>query len=142
MKVGDKLQLSAKVTEGTNKGIVWVSSNPEIAAVDQFGMVTALKEGNVEIAAVAEDGQGAYAICTVTVNNGTKVLQPEDNQKKPTDKNNVVNKTVQKNVSTVQGSNSPRTGDQNGMAIQIALVMLLISAGAMIVIFITKKKFS
>ena len=59
LKVGDKLQLTAKITEGTNQEIVWVSSDPQVASVDQLGMVTALKAGKTEIAAVAADGQGA-----------------------------------------------------------------------------------
>ena len=51
----------------TNKKIIWSSSNPKIATVDQTGNVTALFLGNVVISAVSEDG-GFIDSCYVTVN--------------------------------------------------------------------------
>ena len=139
LKVGETLQLSAKVTEGTNKGILWVSSNPDIASVDQFGLVTAVKEGNVEIAAVAEDGQGAYAICAITVSakKDSAVIKDTNN----TTNNNTSNKTAGQSTSTTTKTTSLQTGDQNLMGILMAAMLLTVSIGAIVTLVLKKKKF-
>ena len=56
--VGNKLQLSAEVTPANakDKSVTWSSSDTSLATVDANGLVTALKEGNVEITAAANDG--------------------------------------------------------------------------------------
>lgn len=139
LKVGETLQLSAKVTEGTNKGILWVSSNPDIASVDQFGLVTAVKEGNVEIAAVAEDGKGAYAICAITVSDkkDSAVIKDTNN----TTNNNTSNKTAGQSTSTTTKTTSLQTGDQNLMGILMAAMLLTVSFGAIVTLVLKKKKF-
>ncbi|MDE7328110.1 MAG: Ig-like domain-containing protein [Lachnospiraceae bacterium] len=55
-------------------GVVWESLNPEIAVVDkQTGRVTALKAGDTQIKAIAEDESGVEAICVVHVRNPVPV---------------------------------------------------------------------
>ena len=55
---------TVKPDNATNKTVTWSSSNPTIAAVDQNGEVTAVKEGTAIITAKAGD---KTATCTVTV---------------------------------------------------------------------------
>lgn len=49
--VGDVISLSKEVTpfNATRKNVVWESSNPEVASVNKFGELTALKAGEVAI---------------------------------------------------------------------------------------------
>ena len=50
----------------TNKTVVWTSNHPEIASVDQEGVVTGIKKGQAIITVMAEDGEFT-ATCQVTV---------------------------------------------------------------------------
>lgn len=51
-------------------GVVWESEDPSIAVVDrQNGRVTALKAGDTQIRAIAEDESGVESICVVHVRN-------------------------------------------------------------------------
>ena len=60
--------------ENATYGVVWESLNPEIAVVDkQTGKVTALKAGDTQIKAIAEDESGVEAICVVHVRNPVPV---------------------------------------------------------------------
>lgn len=58
--VTDEIQLSNTIypEDVTYHRVAWVSSNPEIASVDETGKVTLLKEGDVEIYCVAQDRSG------------------------------------------------------------------------------------
>jgi uncharacterized protein YjdB len=49
-----------------NKTVIWVSSHPAIASVNEFGIVNALAEGTATITATTEEGD-LTASCTVTV---------------------------------------------------------------------------
>ena len=59
--------LTATVTPGdaSDTGVSWYSSNPAIATVDAYGLVTAISPGTAVIIAATADG--AAASCTVTV---------------------------------------------------------------------------
>lgn len=63
----DTLRLAAALPTGTQGKITWSSSNPEVAAVDQTGFVTAAAIGKTNIVATAYNGQ--KATCAVTVLN-------------------------------------------------------------------------
>lgn len=65
---GDTAQLTATVfSEGkADTGIIWTSDNPEVATVDEKGMVTAVGLGVANIIATTVDG-GYIASCPVTV---------------------------------------------------------------------------
>jgi len=58
MKVGDTLQLTAIVSpeNADNKNITWESNNPDVASVDENGLVTALSAGTANITVTTEDG--------------------------------------------------------------------------------------
>jgi uncharacterized protein YjdB len=49
--VGDSLQLSAELApkNATLRNVIWISSDPEIATVDKFGVLTARQSGEAEI---------------------------------------------------------------------------------------------
>ena len=69
LKKGDSITLSTTITptNATLTDVVWNSSNPSVAVVDQSGKITALSAGNATITATAIDGSDATATCTVTV---------------------------------------------------------------------------
>ena len=70
---GDVKQLSAVVSpaDADNTGVIWASSNPNIAAVSADGRVTAVNEGSCVITATCKDNASISASCTIVV--GTPV---------------------------------------------------------------------
>ena len=66
---GNAATITATITpsNATIKNIVWTSSNPQIATVDQSGKVTALTPGIATITAMANDGSNVSAYCKVVV---------------------------------------------------------------------------
>ena len=52
----------------TNKEVNWVSSDTSIATVDSNGKVVGVAPGTATITAIAKDGSGYNATCSVTVN--------------------------------------------------------------------------
>ena len=69
LKATETLQLTASASpaEATDLNIIWKSDNEEVVTVDATGLVTAVSVGSAEIKALAADGSGANAVCTVTV---------------------------------------------------------------------------
>ncbi|MGN1031152.1 MAG: Ig-like domain-containing protein, partial [Butyricicoccaceae bacterium] len=66
LEVGGSETLTAKVTPAEDAAeVTWTSSNPEVAAVDENGTVTAQSVGTAEITATASNG--ASAVCKVEV---------------------------------------------------------------------------
>ena len=68
LKKGETLQLSATVKpeNATNKNVIWKSSNENVCAVTQTGLVVAIGEGKTIITVVPENGVG-QAQCEVNV---------------------------------------------------------------------------
>ncbi len=66
---GEQLQLTATVLpeNATNPDLVWSSSDPEVAAVNQSGLVTALFPGLTTIRATAQDGSGVFGEAIIEV---------------------------------------------------------------------------
>jgi SrtB family sortase len=69
LAVGNSLQLEAKLMPQnvSNRDVVWHSSNPEVAVVDDQGLVSARKNGTATITATSVDGE-YEAECEVTTN--------------------------------------------------------------------------
>lgn len=68
LEIGDTQQLQPEVgpSDCDNQQLIWCSSNPLAASVDQNGLVQALLPGFARITAVAADGSGTTASCAVT----------------------------------------------------------------------------
>ncbi|MBQ2398998.1 MAG: Ig domain-containing protein, partial [Muribaculaceae bacterium] len=64
-----EIQLTATVLpeNTTNKGVVWSSSDNEIASVDETGLVKMLRVGSVVITATTVDGSDLSASCHITI---------------------------------------------------------------------------
>jgi uncharacterized protein YjdB len=54
-------------SNATDPSLTWSSSDPDVATVDDEGVVTALTVGTTTVKAAANDGSGKYAECAVTV---------------------------------------------------------------------------
>ena len=67
--VKETAQLNYEITPDytTDKSVVWASSKPQIASVDQNGLVTAHKRGTATITVTCQDGSKKYARATVNV---------------------------------------------------------------------------
>ncbi len=53
--VGDEVELDTKISDNAKEKIVWESSNPKIASVDEEGLVTVHQKGTVIISAFVKD---------------------------------------------------------------------------------------
>ncbi len=98
MMVGEsqKLTVTIKPTDATNKNVTWKSSNPKIATVDENGKVKALKPGKVTITATAKDGSKKYGSITITIE--------EEEEEEPTETNVAVTGVK------IQGDNEVKVG--------------------------------
>lgn len=83
LDLGETFQLVATINNNANnKNIIWTSSNPNVASVDETGFVRTLVGGDTTITATAADGSGVFATCNVssvvlitsiTINNGNDI---------------------------------------------------------------------
>ena len=69
LAAGSSTKITAKVSpeDATDKGIGWISSNPDVASVDPDGTVTGNKSGEAEIIAEALDGSGVKGSIKIKV---------------------------------------------------------------------------
>lgn len=69
LEVGKSARLTATISPDntTNKAVKWLSSNENIAQVDDNGNVTAIGAGYCSIYAKADDGSGKFAKCLIHV---------------------------------------------------------------------------
>ena len=54
-------------SNATNKSLIWNSSSDSIVKVDNYGMVTAVKQGSAAVTCMANDGSDVWAMCRITV---------------------------------------------------------------------------
>ncbi|MGN1442711.1 MAG: Ig-like domain-containing protein, partial [Acutalibacteraceae bacterium] len=66
VKTTQKLKAYIKPTNAKNKSVVWYTSNPKVATVNENGVVTAVGNGTAKIGAKTVDG-GYKAYCNVKV---------------------------------------------------------------------------
>ena len=68
LRKGETKALSAVVvpSNATNKGVTWTSDKPEVASVDENGLVTAVGFGTAQTTVAADDG-GFTDVCSVKV---------------------------------------------------------------------------
>lgn len=70
LETDETLQLTATVLpeDASDKGLIWSSSDPEVANVDQTGLVTAFAPGTAVITVKSAADEDISASCQVTVN--------------------------------------------------------------------------
>ena len=66
---GDTSTIGADIEpdDATDMSLTWMSSNGNVATVDEDGMVTAVSRGDCTITCAAADGSGVSATCTIHV---------------------------------------------------------------------------
>ena len=113
----DNYQLSAYIYPSTasNKNVVWESSDPSVATVDDNGMVTALKKGTAKITVKAMDGSNVSASCTVTVKNTTYVCNTVD---KIESQHNYENECSDSWIYTIEGAECIEVGFDERTAVE------------------------
>ncbi len=72
MKTGETIQLRAEVLpeNASDKRVMWVTGDPDVATVDENGLVTGVGGGTVEISAVPYDSDSLYDSVMITVEQG------------------------------------------------------------------------
>jgi len=87
LKYGQTIKVVATIlpSNATNNGIIWTSSNSNVATVDSDGTVTVVGGGNTTITATTVDGN-YKATCTITVSAKTvaSLITSEESEKKHT----------------------------------------------------------
>lgn len=68
--IGEIYQLNASVSpdNATDNRVVWSCDNPDVATVDENGVITAVSVGEATVTVTAADGSGVSASCRVKVN--------------------------------------------------------------------------
>lgn len=70
LPVGESVQVTATIEpeNATNKNVIWTSSNPSVASVNENGLVTGISDGETIITATCEENENIKASLTITVN--------------------------------------------------------------------------
>ena len=71
--VGDEIELSAKISDNAKEQVIWETSNPKIASVDEDGNVVVHKKGTVIITAYVKNTP--YVCDSIFIDASSKVEQ-------------------------------------------------------------------
>lgn len=108
ISVAGTLNLSVEITptNATNKNIYWSVNNVRVAIINQSGILTGIKEGEVVVTASAKDGSGIKATKTIKIidinkeeGNGETIINNNDNNQNQSSTENP--KTGISNLTTV-----------------------------------------
>ena len=134
VSVNGYLQLSAVIepSNASNKNIVWSSSNPEIAVVNNTGRVIGVKAGRAIITASSVDGSNISRSTEITVidinqqegNGVTPPTNPDIPASNPGSNNNAASQKPQKEENPKTGISTP---------IVASIVVVVTSIGAYII---------
>lgn len=125
ISVAGTLNLSVEITpkNATNKNIYWSVNNVRVATINQSGILTGLKEGEVIVTASAKDGSGIKATKTIKIidinkeeGNGETIINNNDNNQ---------------NQSSTE---NPKTGISNLTAVLLSCLFITVT------LFILSKK--
>lgn len=116
IQVGSAFRLNATVEPaGAHQNVVWHSSNPSIATVDDDGTVTTLKAGKVTIYATAKDSPDVSS-----KDDAVATLAETDEGETPTGVTGSIDITVvESDVSTLKGYKASYTG-KDGKEVEVA----------------------
>lgn len=126
LSIGTKKQLTATITPSVaNPKITWVSSNTDVAAVDENGLVTAVAAGTATITATIANN--VKATCTVTVSNPvTHVTLDKTTLSLKRESTDTLTATVEpedasnKNVTWASDNEAVATVDENGVVTAVS----------------------
>lgn len=125
ISVAGTLNLSVEITptNATNKNIYWTVNNVRVATINQSGILTGLKEGEVIVTASSKDGSGIKATKTIKIidinkeeGNGETIINNNDNNQ---------NQSITEN---------PKTGISNLTAVLLSCLFITVT------LFILSKK--
>ena len=125
ISVAGTLNLSVEITptNATNKNIYWSVNNVRVATINQSGILTGIKEGEVVVTASAKDGSGIKATKTIKIidinkeeGNGETIINNNDNNQ---------------NQSSTE---NPKTGISNLTAVLLSCLFITVT------LFILSKK--
>ncbi len=78
-----RLTATVEPSDQYDQTILWSSSAPDIASVDEEGLVTALGKGTAIVTAAAADGSGASSVCEIAVLNNGVMAESADQLESP-----------------------------------------------------------
>ena len=118
LEIGNTTNLNASITpsDATNQKIIWTSSNPDVATVNDYGVIKALKEGTTIITATSEDGNISDS-CEITVikktNTDDDIYQDDDQNTGGNNTNTGNNSNNNSATSTNNTGNSANSGNND-----------------------------
>lgn len=118
LTVGDSITISATVlpATATNKGLVWTSSNQNVASVTETGVVKAIAQGSATITATAADNSGIAASLTLTV----KAAQKQEEDDKGDDKGKDTGDDTKTYANTLVGQD---VSTSSGAQVELPIIM-------------------
>ena len=124
ISVAGTLNLSAEITpsNASNKDIYWSVNNVRVATINQSGILTGLKEGEVIVTASAKDGSGIK---------GTKTIKIIDINKEEGNGETIISGDVNQNQNSTE---NPKTGISNLTAVLLSSLFISVT------LFILSKK--
>ena len=136
IEVGSSVQLTGTIEPGdvTTNSLTWVSSNEDVAHVDENGLVTGMSVGNATITAKTVNGKTATANITVSkVNAESIVLDKTSIKVQISRKNQLIatispSNTTDKNVTWTSSDESIATVSNDGVVEGKALGTVTITA--------------
>ena len=125
ISVAGTLNLSVEITptNATNKNIYWSVNNVRIAIINQSGILTGIKEGEVVVTASAKDGSGIKA---------TKTIKIIDINKEEGNGETIINNNG--NNQNQSSTENPKTGISNLTAVLLSCLFITVT------LFILSKK--
>lgn len=146
IKVGETFNLEVKIEpDSVGQKVNWKSEHPEIATVDENGVVTALSEGKATITVTTEDGnKTAECVVTVTKKDEPKPAEPTTPTVKPGDSGQSGNEGTKTDTTTQttiknDGTN-PNTSLTTQEKVETMLVMCTVTALCALAIFSIKRR--
>lgn len=126
VEAGSVLQLTAQVypKEAYHPSLKWESDHPDIAVVDQNGLVTGIREGQVRITASSQDGSNITAGCVITV-----TVRPSDTNTGGSSGDSSGDSTDDSSGGSSGGSTDNSSGGSSGgssSGVQISLMYYLV----------------